>query len=360
MCDRPYTPISPGWETSHNGYVDGLLDLTLADIEGILFEHGLIEAPTRVKSVAPVGISASGLMGAVTRLHLEYDPPEPPGPPTLILKTPTGLSALGHDMSRVEVHFYADRVAQESSIHVPAAYYCRIEEPLLLLEDVGKDGFTPQIVGCSEAQALKAIGEIAKLHARWWNAGLPKKLRWIRSPLDSPAGRFCAHWLQSYKGDWPAALGPAPEILRQRYEEIGRRLAVAPFTVVHGDFHSENVSFDREGNVTLIDFHRVERATGMLDVARFLATSLEVSTRRTIEMTVLREYLRCLGAGGVTGYDMNGAIAGLRPALFWILASPLALHIRGIAEGRRTWPSHFPILERCLAAIQDWDALSAI
>lgn len=341
-----------------NGHVDNLLGLRATDIEQLLLQQGLIEDGTRVASVAPLEMSAAGLLGTVTRLRLEFNPPGADGPRTLILKVPSSDSSLSREMSRVEAQFYADRIADGASIRVPAAYYCRVEEPLLILEDLGEDGFIPQITGCSSAQALQAIREIAKLHARWWNVDLPEGLRWIEPPSDSPAGRFCAHWLRLYRGDWPPALGPVPEILRQRYGEIALRLVSTPWTVVHGDFHSGNLSFGPNRAVTLVDFHRVERATGMVDIARFLATSLQTETRRAIETDLLQEYLRCLEVGGVKGYDMTSAIADLRPALVWILASPLALHIRGIATEGRTWPSHFPILERCLTAIHDWDALS--
>lgn len=261
-------------------------------------------------------------------------------------------------MSEIEVRFYAERLADAAAVRVPAAYYCRVDEPLLLLEDLGKSGFVPQLEGCSKAQAIEAMRAIATLHARWWNAPLPDALGWIRSPLDSPAGRFCAHWLASYQEDWPLALKPVPEVLRERYDEIGRRLASGPSTVVHGDFHSGNTSFSSDGAVTLIDFHRVERAAGMVDVARFLATSLHTETRRVIEPDLLRAYLQALEERGVKDYDMNTAVADLRPALLWVLGSPLALHIRGIITESRTWPTHFPILERCLTAIADWDALS--
>lgn len=335
-----------------------LLDLESTDIEQRLRDRGLIDGRTRLTSLTPAAISAPGLMGSVIRVLVKYDPPHATGPRTMILKTPSSTSPLSRDMSRVEARFYAARLADESSLRVPDVYYCRVREPLLLLEDLGEDGFIPQIQGCSEAQAMQAIREIAKLHARWWNVDLPERLSWIEPPPDSPAGRFCAHWLRAYEGDWPSALGAVPEILRKRYDEIRRRLASAPATVIHGDFHSGNISFGLDGGVTLVDFHRVERATGMVDVARFLATSLRIETRRAIETDLLAEYLRCLEAGGVTGYAMNSAVADLRPALLWIMASPIALHIRGIAEEGRSWPTHFPILERCLSAIQDWDALA--
>lgn len=333
------------------------IDLTIADIENILLEQGLIDEGTRVISAAPSAPSASGLMGTVTRLRVVYDPPAATGPRTLILKTASDTSPLSRDMSQLEARFYAERIADAASINVPAAYYCRVEEPLLLLEDLGESGFIPQIAGCSKTEALGAIREIAKLHARWWNGALPDTLRWIQSPLDSPAGHFCAHWLQSYNGSWPPVLGPIPEILQERYAEIGERVGTAPSTIVHGDFHSGNISFGLDGRVTLVDFHRVEHATGMADIARFLATSLQIETRRAVETDLLREYLRCLQSNGVQEYDMDRCIADLRSALLWALASPLALHIRGIMQEGRDWPSHFPILERCLTAIDDWDAL---
>lgn len=338
--------------------MDDFQGLTPGTVGELLRASGALEGHVRVASLTPVQRTASGLVGSVTRIALQYDPPDARGPRSMILKCPSAEFPLSGEVADVEGKFYARGVAEEASIRVPDVYGCdgAGESPSLLLEDLGTEGFIAQIDGCSPEQATIALREIAKLHARWWNAPLPHGWDWIRPPLESPSGRFCRHSIESYEGEWPRVLRPVAEVLQRHFDEIGERVAGPPHTIIHGDFHAGNLCFLGDG-VAMVDFQFVAQGSPMLDVARFLATSLRTDVRRVIEPDLLEGYLDCLHGDGVRDYDMERCVADLRPALLWIVASPLALHLHGIAQEGRRWPERFPILERCVAAIEDWESL---
>ncbi len=188
----------------------------------------------------------------------------------------------------------------------------------LLLEDLGDQGFVRQIDGCSAEQALAAVRGLAALHAPWWGRDLPAGTREITVPRNAPVTAFCARWLGSHTGTWPPVVGDAPHRLLAGFDRLATRLAAAPRTLVHGDFHSQNIAFgaaDRPGDVRLVDFQFAQHGRGPLDVARFLATSLTPRLRRAVEADLVREYHRALVARGATGYDLDQCRHDVRAAL---------------------------------------------
>jgi hypothetical protein len=336
--------------------------LTPDVLTAILTAAGAIGEGVRIAASEHAGVQSSGLVGCVERLHLSYDPPDAVGPRSVIVKIPATDSEAGRAFAAAEARFYRHRIAERCSLRAPRAYYCRLDQGTggncLVLEDLGEHGFVRQIDGCDREQASTAMGEIAKLHACRLGRPLPAELRWIRPVAASPARRFCRRWIRSYNGTWPEALGGAPALLRERFDELAGRLASGTCAIVHGDFHSQNIAFDGAGGPPrLIDFQFVQHASPMVDVARFLATSLQTDLRRAIERDLLDEYQASLRTHGAGSYAVAEHLDELRAALLWNLALPLALHVRRVMAEGRPWPDRFPILERCLAAIHDWNAL---
>jgi aminoglycoside/choline kinase family phosphotransferase len=267
-------------------------------------------------------------------------------------------------LALAEARFYRERVPESAGVRVPRVYHCAIDEEsgtcLLLLEDLGDAGFVRQLHGCAPGCAALALAEVSRLHGHWWNREPPASLGWMRAPVDAEISAFCGRWLRAYTGDWPAVLGETPYLLVRNFDALAERLSRAPRTVVHGDFHCQNMAFRGTEAVTFIDFQFVQWATAMFDVGRFLATSLTTETRRAVEADLLRHYHDRLAEHGVVGYGPAESADELRVALVWNLATPLALHVRGILTQGAQWRGELPILQRCVRAIEDWDALSVL
>jgi aminoglycoside/choline kinase family phosphotransferase len=338
-----------------------LQPITTEMLETVLRRAGAIGADSRIVSARSTPSAMMSLFGGVSRVHLEYERSDASGPASVIVKSSSTTGTDIRGLGRTEARFYLDRMPERSSIHAPPVYSCELDEQTghtrLILGDMGEDGFVRQIDGCTRDQAMSAMHEIARMHAAWWGRPLPDSMQWVYPPPISWIGRFCYRQLRAYSGEWPEALGDLPTRLISRYAEIGyNRLAAAPRTVVHGDFHSHNMVFSGNGDVTLLDFQCVQHAAGPLDVARFLATSLQVEMRRAIELDVLREYHARLQSLGVESYSFDRCIGAFRAGLLWNLVTPLAIHLRAMAIQHAPWPARLPILERCLTAIEDWNA----
>ncbi|MGH3719725.1 MAG: hypothetical protein ACRDRI_12990 [Pseudonocardiaceae bacterium] len=82
---------------------------------------------------------------------------------------------------------------------------------------------------------------------------------------------------------------------------------------------------------------------------------------------MLRDRLGATASGGEPGtptvpseYLFDESLDDFRAALVWNLATPLALYVNKILTQGGRWRGELPILQRCLQAIEDWDALTVL
>ncbi|MGK8502656.1 phosphotransferase [Nocardia asiatica] len=330
------------------------------ELEATLRSSGCLPTAGHVAQVAVRGLAGSGLVGEVQRVLVTYDPPGSSGPASLIYKEATDRFAESRDLAMVELGFYRYHQANPAPFDVPTVLAYGVDPaPWLVMEDLGDEGFIRQIDGCSADLAFRAMTALAGVHAWWWRRELPAELNWALPPADSRVGQFCRRWLRSYQGDWPQTLGQAPALVVDKFDQLADLLAPAHRTIAHGDFHSQNIHFGAH-RCTLIDFQFLQHASGMLDVARFLATSLTTDTRRAIEADLLRAYHDRLAELGAGRADTDQWTIELRAGFLWNLCTPLALHVISLERGGGGWPTRLPILERCVAAADDWNALDLL
>ena len=308
-------------------------------VEDSLRASGVLSERSTVVALDVVPLGGEGLVGEVRRLRPVYA--GEPGPATLIHKAPAARVAEGARMAAAERDFYRAGIAGGAGVSVPVAHHVG-DDGQLLLSDLGDGGFVPQVVGHRPEQAARALREVATLH-RAFRGRAPV----AETPVDSPVAAFCRGVLRTRGGGWPSVLGDRAALLVEHLDLIAALLATPDATLAHGDFHSQNTHLGRTA-CTLIDFQFVQHASGMLDVARFLGTSLTTDTRRAVERDLLAEYAAAAGAPVDT--------TALRAGLLWNLTTPLALRLVSLRADGGTWPARLPILERCLTAARDWDA----
>lgn len=308
-----------------------------------------------------------GLIGMATRIRLEYSNSNDLSPASVIIKCPNPAFPDSFPLALVESQFYSSNFHLLANLKVPTLYFAEVdtsnETCLIILEDLNDDGFITQLNGCSLEQATLALEEISKFHAFWWNYEPSSTQFWIQKPKSTSIFKFCRHWLLSYTGDWPDMLGETPSLLVKNIDKIAHKLEGDSHTLVHGDFHCQNMAFGMNKSsedVTFIDFQCMQLATPMLDVARFIATSLTIDTRKTIEAELLSSYHGELKKYKITDYSSSEWTDDYRRALLWNLVTPLALHVRNIITTKSEWGKDLPILKRCIAVIEDWDAVSML
>ncbi|MGW6054441.1 phosphotransferase [Streptomyces sp. NPDC055189] len=330
--------------------------------------NGLLSSDGLVTGLRTGQLQGFGWVGQVERMWLDYAPDTEGAPRSVIIKRPSSTFTEGMTLAVAEARFYRTRALESADIRGPQIYHCAIgEQPgdcVLVLEDLGDQGFVDQLHGCSPEQAALALTEISRLHGHWWNREFPAALAWLGTPADADGSALCFRWLRAYTGEWPAVLGDIPRLLVRNLDALAARLSRSPCTLVHGDFHCQNMSFDTTGarpTVTFIDFHFVQRGNPMLDVARFLATSITAETRRAAGADLLRSYHDQLLEHGVSGYSAAESADDIRAALLWSLVTPLALYVREIITcGVNREAAFLPYLRQWVAAIEDWDALAVL
>jgi aminoglycoside/choline kinase family phosphotransferase len=264
-----------------------------------------------------------GLLGEVTRLHLEYAPGAS-GPATLIAKTqsPAPESAFVAQIMGFydrEVSFYRE-LGGRLEVRTPHCHHADIAADgtpfVLLLEEITGARTIDQIVGASRSDAETLLDQAVVLHARFWDSAELWALDWlppINTPLFLAAADLAAEKLPRYLEYWdgkvPRAsldfvrdLTPHYPALLDWWVDQGNP------TFAHMDYRADNFLFGGSAGpdvVTVLDWQLSVRGVGVWDVANLLAGSLTVEDRRAWEGDLVRRYHEGLLAAGVQGYDWD-------------------------------------------------------
>eukprot|EP01080_Neovahlkampfia_damariscottae_P003931 gene3931-7141_t len=67
-----------------------------------------------------------------------------------------------------------------------------------------------------------------------------------------------------------------------------------PKTILHGDLRSDNLIFDKEDNVSIVDWQCVTFGCGLMDIARITIHSMSIDDLRSNENIILEHYLKQL------------------------------------------------------------------
>lgn len=316
-------------------------------------------------------------VGTTTRVHLnvEYDGPQSL-PRRWFVKLPSLnrrarlITALAGVLP-AEVRFYLE-VLPNIPVAVPLCLAAHSQFGLgsvLVLADVIESGATPgqPSDALTLQQAVAVIEQLGSLHARFWN-----------KVHDIPAHRLLAGQAQRLEDGLGTALAvplmkrglrlagthiplslhaPALHYARHRRKAM-RYLADAPQTLVHHDCHAGNLFWSQDfSKPGFLDWQLVRLGEGMGDVAYFLASALDVDSRRQHETSLLACYLEALARGGVTGIDSSKLMLRYRAHLTYAFeAMVVTLAIGGMME----LSSNLELIKRTSAAVADNDAFAAL
>ncbi len=200
---------------------------------------------------------------------------------------------------------------------------------LLLLEDLSAGEPGDALIGCTVARAALVVEALAAFHASWWQHAVLADLAWLpRWPSDpaASAARYdsqVASVLERYGERIPASVHALMRRLAGGYESVLNALSQRPATMIHGDFHLDNLIFSSPGEppaVTVIDWQSVASGPGVVDLSLFIVGALSVADRRAAEFDLLSRYHRLLVEHGVREYTFDALQADYQLALLWQLA----------------------------------------
>jgi hypothetical protein len=313
-----------------------------------------------------------GLSGQAARLRLGYDRDEPGAPSTVFAKlSPESpevrqqLRGIGH--FETEAGFYQDLAGSDSfPVRVPRPYLSIYDHATnasaLLIEDLGDARFGDSVAGSSPDDARLIVTQLARLHAHYWEHPSLKGLSWLRSPADvaDATGALYQAMLPRFEQVWasraPAELTECARAFSSSLAASLRLASLAPCTLAHTDTRLDNFAFPlvpESGVLIIFDWQLARFARGTSDLAYFLAQSLPIELRRSMETELLSLYLDTLVANGVTGYSSDDLELDYRRGL----SSPLRVAVMAGAlldfsseRGTELW---LQFAERVAAALAD-------
>jgi len=246
-----------------------------------------------------------------------------------------------------EAHFYNDTTVEAGALERPEAIYVGYVKPSSWAAATyciimgSADGATSykRVVGIDSAPHMKLVMRaLARFHARWWNHKQEGILscysnpNWAGGPLPKfprivphsmlakvfqngiKAITHCYSEDAKYAGvpkfaqEYGPFVAAARVPLRRRRHAVVRKLWKAPYTLVHGDAHTENIFFGAQfpGGCTFIDFGLLMFGPALGDVATVIAGGMNVDSRRQHEEMLVKLYYEALTQEfGVKGYSWD-------------------------------------------------------
>jgi len=342
-------------------------DLTVAWAQRVLDRHA--------DGAAVVGVDVLSVdVGTTTRVRLAVDHDGPPAlPRRWFVKLPSlswrarWITALPH-LLHAEARFYGE-VAR--SIPVPLPPFLAAQSrcgwgATVVLADVTEGGAAAGAAAdaLTAEQATLVIEQLARLHARLWNApSLDHEYSWLAGPVRRTEDRLGSALAEPLMrrglglagSAVPTALhGPAIGYARRR-RRVMRFLADGPRTLVHHDVHPGNL-FWQQSEPGLLDWHLVRIGEGIGDVAYCLATSLTPETRRTHEARLLARYQQVLADHGVGELDLETLRHRYRAHLVYPFE---AMVVTLAVGGMMTLENTLALIRRTAAAVADHDSFAA-
>jgi aminoglycoside phosphotransferase (APT) family kinase protein len=313
---------------------DTIAELTPQWFTDALRESGTIDASTAVTAAdcVPFGV---GQTASLVRACLTFEGTAD-GPPSVIVKQPStddGRRSLANAIGfyRSEVRFY-EELAPRVDVATPRVYWSAVEEATgrftLVMEDLsGRAESGDILVGATPEQATLAINALVGLQAPLWEDPWIYQRDWLCDPTATRMFFEAAgHGLQPFLDRFGDSLQTDQIELVERlapragraFEEIWR----PPFVVAHGDYRLDNMMFGTTTDaprICVVDWQVVRNAPPGIDLAVFLATCVDVETRRATERDRLRAWVDGLTGAGVEGFTFNDAWQNYRCASLYPL-----------------------------------------
>lgn len=271
-----------------------------------------------------------------------------------------------------EARFYAE-LRPQLDIVAPrcwfAAHDARTRQGVLLIEDLDGPGarffnadFQPTL-----GQVRKTLGQLARLHAKWWDSPLLEALSWLEVTFTLESGGAdyfrshseaqLAHFMSLPRGAAMPGITRDPARLFKAFWTLVERMGVPPRCLLHTDAHFGNTYLLPDGAVGYVDWQTPRKGCWAHDVAYYLGSALAVEDRRRHERELLAEYLDTLRSLGGHPPDFDGAwLEYRRNAVYGLLAWLLNPE----SDGFQPEPLNLLCVTRHSAAVADLESFAAL
>jgi len=352
-------------------------------LTGALRSGGVIDSATQVVACeSKVLGSGEGFTGDLARLTVTYADGE--GPATMVAKIPTSMNDNRNGSEMLGVYEREIRMYQELlpslGAPVPKLYFADVDPnpdwekqlasikkaerlpiwllrfitwvlqrfvkteargSVLILEDLAPAEIGDQVAGASLDRIGSVLEVAARLHAATWDEKLPSPGPWLVSGGIAPKF-FQASFLGTRKKFLKSegrSVSPHMKKLLDRLRddgvERGRRIhSEVPQCLVHGDLRLDNIFFDDDEVAALIDWQLTHTGPAAVDVAYFIAGSVDTSVSEEEIDTLLTRYHEALLAAGVSSYSYEQFLADYEDGLMAVLGSLTAVELLDMGDAR--------------------------
>ena len=344
---------------------------------------GVIDGVTRVVSCDAVVLgTGEGFAGDLARITVSYADGD--GPSTMVAKIPTSIDDNRNGSELLGVYEREIRMYQEIlptiGAPVPRLYYADVDPnpdwekqlegikklerlPLwilrviawilqrfvkakprasvLILEDLAPAEIGDQVAGASLDRVGRVLEVSARFHAATWGERLPDPTPWMVSGGIAPKlfqASFLATCRKFLRGEgrnvsshMKALLGR----LRRDGVERGRKMhSEVPQCLLHGDLRLDNMFFDGDDLRALIDWQLAHTGPAVVDVAYFIAGSMDPAVTEAQIDGLLDQYHAALVAAGVDDYPLERFRRDYEDGLLAVLGSLTGVELLDMGDAR--------------------------
>lgn len=197
--------------------------------------------------------------------------------------------------------------------------------------------------------------QLAKLHARWWNAPRLTEFPWLVTPGDRAEAeqRIAVQaWQRASVAVGDRIDADAAAVIQamvDRWPAIAAHLSGSPYTLTHGDFRLDNLCFPDGplGQVVAFDWQVTRRGLGAIDLAYFLGSVDTSADSEGDTPRLIARYHEALVSHGVRDYSLEQLTYDHRVAScrgIWVANFALGLLDMSSERGRQ-------LMERALLRV---------
>jgi hypothetical protein len=277
-----------------------------------------------------------GVSSAVYRVHLTATG----CPATVVVKLPAldpnaVFTSTVLKMYSREVKFFKT-LAKDVPFRVSTSYYGEVSEDgsqfAMVVEDLGNLRVIDQVAGMHIDDVRRAVDALAAMHAKWWGTADALAANGTTISLGDPIYPaivplvFAEGWEKCKKEikmpDSLMAVGPR---FGAAVEPLLSSLAKGPNTLAHGDYRADNMFFDNDNRLVVLDFQLIGTGVGAYDLAYFVTQSITADDASKHERELFDRWIDGLLTNGAPKdlVDKKSLWEHYRSAALFCLAYPI-------------------------------------
>ncbi len=355
------------------GLPNGINEVTAAWMTEALRTSGAIGAGSEVTSLRNEPYIAGGLLSLLYRSTIESD--DPRAPATVIVKFPTDVPhqrmiADAFGIYGREVAFYRD-VAPRSTIMMPKVHAAMsasdASNSCIVMEDLAHLRQPDRARGVIWDEAVIGVRALARFHADWYGSPELEAMAQTFISIGAPLQRAALPGVA--EAGWPATKELRADTLSADVLAVGDmwidtlpkmldHMELRP-TLCHEDWRADNMFFDADDNVVMIDPQIAGVCNGAFDLGYFISQSIERDTLGGRHRELVDVYLSVMGAHG-HDLDAEQFFFDVRVAVGMCLMYGFASYPQYDMLPEEGKLMADKLLRRAAEAIEDFDSLAAL